>query len=43
MYGITNFNIFGIFLILSQYQGKEIKYITQLTGISGVNPFIAVA
>lgn len=43
IYGITTFNIFGILLILSQYQGKEIKYITQQTGISGVNPFIGIA
>lgn len=43
IYGITTFNIFAILLILSQYQGKEILYISQLTGISGLNPFLSIA
>jgi NADH:ubiquinone oxidoreductase subunit 2 (subunit N) len=43
IYGLTTFNLFAIFLILSQYQGKEILFLSQLTGLSGLNPFIAIA
>lgn len=41
IYLLTTLNIFMIIILLSQYQNKEIKYISQLTGLFNFNPFLA--
>lgn len=43
IYGITTINIFSCLILLSKYQGKEIKYMSQQMGTSGLNPFIIFA
>ena len=43
VYIITTLNIFCILILLSQLQGREIKYINQLIGIFRLNPFLSIA
>lgn len=41
IYLLTTLNIFMIIILLSQYENKEIKYISQLIGLFNFNPFLA--
>lgn len=43
VYIITTINIFSIIIILSHYQGRDIKYISQLKGLFHFNPFLSFA
>ena len=41
IYLLTTLNIFKIIILLSQYQNRDIKYISQLIGLFKFNPFLA--
>jgi NADH:ubiquinone oxidoreductase subunit 2 (subunit N) len=43
VYIITTINIFSILIILSQYQNRDIKFISQLIGLFHFNPFLSFA
>ena len=43
VYIITTVNIFSILIILSQHQGRDIKFISQLMGLYHLNPFLSFA
>jgi NADH:ubiquinone oxidoreductase subunit 2 (subunit N) len=43
VYVLTTLNIFCILILLSQLQGREVKYIDQLIGIFRLNPFLGIS
>jgi NADH-quinone oxidoreductase subunit N len=43
IYGITTINIFTIFIILSQYLGRDVKMIQDLAGTFRHHPYLSLA
>jgi NADH-quinone oxidoreductase subunit N len=43
IYGITTVNIFTIIVAISEYLGRDLKFITDLSGLLRINPFLSIA
>ena len=43
LYGITTINFFIIFIILSEFKGRDLKMIQDLSGIFKFNPALSLA
>jgi NADH:ubiquinone oxidoreductase subunit 2 (subunit N) len=43
IYGITTINIFTILIMLSEFKGRDLKMIKDLSGILKLNPLLSIA